>query len=118
MPNAASARRRGPGRECRRTGRARYGWRMQSRARTRIVGVDTARGLAVLGMFVAHLGMERHTGFFTPTGWFFLGDGRPSALFAMLAGIGLVFMTRRAQDDPARFAYQRGRIIRRAVILY
>lgn len=91
---------------------------MQSRARTRIVGVDTARGLAVLGMFVAHLGMERHTGLFTPTGWFFLGDGRPSALFAMLAGIGLVFMTRRAQNDPARFAFQRSRIIRRAVILY
>ncbi|MGC0251782.1 heparan-alpha-glucosaminide N-acetyltransferase domain-containing protein [Pseudactinotalea sp. Z1748] len=91
---------------------------MQTRARTRIVGVDTARGLAVLGMFVAHLGMERHSEIWTTTGWFFLGDGRPSALFAMLAGIGLVFMTRRAQDDPARFAFQRGRILRRALILY
>ncbi len=91
---------------------------MQTTAPARIVGVDTARGLAVLGMFVAHLGMERHAEFFSATGWFFLADGRPSALFAMLAGIGLVFMTRRAQGDPVQFAVHRGRIVRRALILY
>jgi len=69
-------------------------------------------------MFIAHLGMQQHTDFWSPTGWFFLADGRPSALFALLAGIGLVFMTRRAQGDPAQFAVQRGRIVRRALILY
>lgn len=84
----------------------------------RIVGVDTARGLAVLGMFVAHLGMERHTDLLSTTGWFFLADGRPSALFAMLAGIGMTFMTRRAVDDPAAFAIQRARIVKRAGILF
>ncbi|MBZ2198615.1 heparan-alpha-glucosaminide N-acetyltransferase domain-containing protein [Occultella gossypii] len=85
----------------------------------RIVGVDTARGLAVLGMFVAHLGMERHVGFFTPTGWFFVADGRPSALFALLAGIGLAFMTRRAYpDDLAGLRVQRTRIIKRSAILF
>ena len=86
--------------------------------RERIAGVDTARGLAVLGMFVAHLGLAHHSGLLSATGWFFLADGRPSALFAMLAGIGLVFMTRSAQDDPAQFSLQRSRIMRRALILY
>ncbi|UFU07795.1 heparan-alpha-glucosaminide N-acetyltransferase domain-containing protein [Ruania halotolerans] len=87
---------------------------------TRIVGVDTARGVAVLGMFVAHLGLEQHVGMLTPTGWFFLADGRPSALFATLAGVGLAFMTRRAFDsgDPAQWRHQRIRILKRSGILY
>lgn len=85
----------------------------------RIVGVDTARGLAVLGMFVAHLGMERHVGVFTPTGWFFLADGRPSALFATLAGTGLAFMTRRAYpDDIDALRTARGRVVKRSLILF
>ncbi|QOR69526.1 DUF1624 domain-containing protein [Ruania alkalisoli] len=88
--------------------------------RTRIVGVDTARGLAVLGMFVAHLGLEREVGLITPTGWFFVADGRPSALFAMLAGVGLAFMTRRAaaSGDPVEWSRQRTRILKRSGILY
>ncbi len=83
------------------------------------MGVDTARGLAVLGMFVAHLGLERHVGFFTPTGWFFVADGRPSALFALLAGVGLAFMTRRGYpDDLVELRVQRTRIIKRSAILF
>ncbi|UFU02012.1 DUF1624 domain-containing protein [Ruania suaedae] len=91
-----------------------------SEQRTRIVGIDTARGLAVLGMFVAHLGLERETGLLTPTGWFFVTDGRPSALFAMLAGVGLAFMTRRAFGSGDRFEWsrQRRRILARSAILY
>ena len=86
----------------------------------RIVGVDTARGLAILGMFVAHLGMERSTELLSPTGWFFITDGRPSALFALLAGVGLAFMTRRARDsgDPAEWQRQRTRILKRSLVLY
>ncbi|TDE95814.1 DUF1624 domain-containing protein [Occultella glacieicola] len=85
----------------------------------RIVGVDTARGLAVLGMFVAHLGLERDAEILSPTGWFFVADGRPSALFALLAGIGLAFMTRRAYpDDLHGLRVQRTRIIKRSAILF
>src|SRR5699024_5423744 len=71
-------------------------------------------------MFVAHLGMQRHTGLLTPTGWFFITDGRPSALFALLAGVGLAFMTRRARDsgDPAEWRRQRSRIVKRSGVLY
>lgn len=86
----------------------------------RIVGVDTARGLAILGMFVAHLGLVRDQEMLSPTGWFFIADGRPSALFALLAGVGLAFMTRRAwrDGDPLEWARQRVRIVKRAGVLY
>lgn len=60
--------------------------------------MDLARGLAVLGMFTAHLGREHH--------WIF--DGRPAALFALLAGVSLGFMASRP----------RGRIAARAGLLY
>ncbi len=82
--------------------------------------MDTARGLAILGMFVAHLGLERHTGLLTPTGWFFVADGRPSALFALLAGVGLAFMTRRAaaSGDEVEWQRQRIRIVKRSLVLY
>ena len=71
-------------------------------------------------MFVAHLGMERDTELLSATGWFFITDGRPSALFALLAGVGLAFMTRRARDsgDPAEWQRQRTRIVKRSLVLY
>lgn len=81
---------------------------------TRLVGVDVSRGLAILGMFVAHLAL--------PFDGSWLADGRPSALFALLAGTGLGFMTARAwaggRIDPVALAVQRGRILRRAAVLY
>src|SRR5690625_1659477 len=71
-------------------------------------------------MLVAHLGMQRHTGLLTPTGWFFVTDGRPSALFALLAGVGLAFMTRRAlaSGDEVEWQRQRIRIVKRSLVLY
>lgn len=87
--------------------------------RPRIVGVDVARGLAVLGMFVAHLGLERSTELFSTTGWFWIADGRPSALFATLAGTGLAFMTAKAyaSGDREQLGVQRVRLLKRAGIL-
>lgn len=50
----------------------------------RIVGLDVARGLAVLGMFAAHLApVEREM----------VWDGRSSVLFAVLAGVSIGLMT-------------------------
>ncbi|WP_297409162.1 DUF418 domain-containing protein [Naasia sp.] len=58
----------------------------------RIVGVDLARGLAVLGMFVAHVlpdgGSEN------------IADGRSSVLFATLAGVSLGLLTGGAEPAP------------------
>src|SRR4051812_40187371 len=58
----------------------------------RIVGVDVARGLALLGMFSVHaFGAFDAAGAVTPA-WMFAG-GRSSATFAVTAGIGLAFTT-------------------------
>lgn len=76
----------------------------------RIAGIDLARALAIGGMFVAHL--ARGEG-----GWWTLSDGRPSALFALLAGSGLGFMTARTYPDPAAVRAASPRILRRALWL-
>lgn len=75
----------------------------------RIVGIDLARAVAIGGMFVAHLALT------SETGWWWLADGRPSALFALLAGCGLGFMTKRAYPDTVSGHYRR--VLLRAVYL-
>lgn len=60
----------------------------------RIDGLDVARALAIFGMFGAHIGDDS-----PETGWTWLSvtHGRPSALFAVLAGVSITLMlTRRA----------------------
>ena len=59
----------------------------------RLVGLDVARCLALLGMVATHVLDDR-----TPTGELTLGQwlagGRASALFAVLAGVSLALLTR------------------------
>jgi uncharacterized membrane protein YeiB len=76
----------------------------------RIAGVDIARGIAVLGMFVAHVLPDGETEN--------LADGRSSVLFATLAGMSLGLITGGAEPPPprqrARFT---GAVARRALFL-
>ncbi|MEK8225302.1 hypothetical protein NKG05_02965 [Oerskovia sp. M15] len=51
----------------------------------RIPGVDVARGVAILGMFAAHVGVTSDD-FSTGDGWLSLVHGRSSILFAVIAG--------------------------------
>jgi len=74
---------------------------------SRIEGIDVARAVAVFGMFAAHLGY--HEG-----GWWWLADGRSSALFALLAGCGLGFMTRAGYPNVEEVRAQYRRILLRA----
>jgi len=62
--------------------------------RARVVGVDIARGLAILGMFIAHAAPRVNEAEL-------LVDGRSSILFATLAGISLGLMTG-AERPPVR----------------
>ncbi len=65
--------------------------------RTRIAGVDAARGLAVLGMVAVHvLPTTSDDGGATLPEQF--AGGRSSAAFAVLAGVGVALATRRATD--------------------
>lgn len=57
----------------------------------RLAGIDLARGLAVLGMYAAHVGPEPTEGgigiLFRPV------EGRSTALFAVLAGVSIALMS-------------------------
>ncbi|MFE6160580.1 DUF418 domain-containing protein [Streptomyces sp. NPDC056486] len=83
----------------------------------RLIGIDLARGLAVFGMYAAHVGPEPTIG--GPLGFVAeLARGRSSALFALLAGFSLVLITGRPQPHTGRPGRQAaGRIVIRALIL-
>jgi uncharacterized membrane protein len=82
-----------------------------ARTRTRLAGVDAARGLAVLGMVAVHVlpGTD-------PDGGTSLSDtvasGRSSAAFAVLAGVGVALATR--SGDRGR---QRSPLALRALLI-
>ncbi|MGJ7441428.1 heparan-alpha-glucosaminide N-acetyltransferase domain-containing protein [Aquipuribacter sp. MA13-6] len=82
----------------------------------RLVGVDAARGLALLGMMAAHL-LERYDLEGNPSAVYPLVDGRPSALFAVLAGVGLALLD--GGSDGPHIPYRRmlARTAVRAVVI-
>ncbi|MFE5738917.1 DUF418 domain-containing protein [Streptomyces celluloflavus] len=83
----------------------------------RLVGVDLARGLAVFGMYAAHVGPDPDRG--GGTGLLMeLAHGRASALFALLAGFAVVLITGRRAPRTGRAGRQAvAKVIIRAVIL-
>jgi hypothetical protein len=81
--------------------------------RTRWAGVDAARGLAVLGMIVAHT-VPRPGGLSVEL----VVDGRPSLLFALVAGVSLGLLTGSHSPTPPgyRTADRLAHLIRAAVL--
>ena len=59
---------------------------------SRIIGIDIARGLAVLGMFGAHIGVSEPFNW-APDTWLNLVNGRSSILFAVLAGVSIAIIS-------------------------
>jgi uncharacterized membrane protein YeiB len=83
----------------------------------RVVGVDAARGVAVLGMFAAHVGYADET-FWSPTGWLLLAQGRSAGTFAVLAGVSMALLSggpNRPVGAAASAASQR--IVARAAVV-
>lgn len=84
---------------------------MLPRAAARLQGVDAARGLAVLGMMAAHTwprGAEPAE---------LLVDGRPSVLFAVVAGVALGLISGGDAPPTADRGRARARLALRAVLL-
>lgn len=85
----------------------------------RLGGLDVARGLAVLGMFVAHLYSPDPATGVDPIPWSWVLDGRSSILFATLAGVSLAIMSGRTRPlDGVPALQARMRILVRAVLVF
>lgn len=83
----------------------------------RLVGLDIARGLAVLGMAAAHVAMTSDD-LTTLAGWLQLTHGRSSILFALLAGVSFGIMTgARTPYTGIRALQARTRILVRSAML-
>ena len=89
--------------------------------RRRIVGVDVARGLALIGMFGAHLMVASGPDFTLsdPSTWLDIVNGRSSILFALLAGVSLALMTAGARDaTPDELRTIRLRLVGRGAAIF
>ncbi|MGX5771872.1 heparan-alpha-glucosaminide N-acetyltransferase domain-containing protein [Microbacterium trichothecenolyticum] len=87
---------------------------------SRIGGVDLARGLAVLGMFAAHLlWITEPFDVLDPDTWVAVVSGRSSILFATLAGVSIGLVTGGRMPLPAAdMVTARGRLAVRAALLW
>jgi len=79
--------------------------------RSRLSGVDAARGLAVIGMMAAHVWPR------TDDLGELLVDGRPSILFAVVAGMALGIVSGGAHPTSVRRSDDRWRLLIRAALL-
>jgi uncharacterized protein len=85
----------------------------------RIVGVDLARGLAVLGMYGAHVGVTEAFDWPRPETWLDVVNGRSSILFALLAGVSIAIISGGARPvDGVELVQARTRILIRAAIVF
>ncbi|AXL12746.1 DUF1624 domain-containing protein [Microbacterium foliorum] len=85
----------------------------------RILGLDIARGLAILGMAGAHIGETPSFDPMDPSTWTDLVHGRSSILFAVLAGISIALMTgRRTPPAPAQLPTIRLQLVGRGAVIF
>ncbi|WP_330456091.1 DUF418 domain-containing protein [Streptomyces sp. NBC_00820] len=89
----------------------------EASSKGRLVGIDLARGLAVFGMYAAHVGPDVSVG--GTVGFLMEATrGRSSALFAVLAGFSLVIITGRPRPRVGRAGRQAvARVVIRALLL-
>lgn len=87
----------------------------------RIVGFDIARALAIFGMVIVNFKIAMNAGTGTPFLVSFAGlfEGRASALFVILAGVGVTFLTNkaRASSDRSLVVTNRLSLIKRGLLL-
>jgi uncharacterized membrane protein YeiB len=85
----------------------------------RVMGLDVARGLAILGMAGAHIGESAPFDALDPSTWGDLVNGRSSILFAVLAGVSIALMTGRSSGpDPARMPSIRLQLVGRGAVIF
>jgi hypothetical protein len=85
--------------------------------RARVVGVDVARGLALLGMFSVHV-LPTFTAAGGPTAATLVAGGRSAGTFVLVAGIGLAFVSggRNPVRGAERVGVAAGLLVRAALV--
>lgn len=85
----------------------------------RLIGIDLARCLALLGMVTAHIvGFTPGTGPGGVDSWYQITSGRSAALFAVLAGVSIALITRRVgHPGQPGLASARVALVARAILL-
>jgi uncharacterized protein len=85
----------------------------------RVIGIDLARGLAVLGMYGAHVGLTEAFDWPRPETWLDVVNGRSSILFALLAGVSIAILSGGARPlDGTELVQARVRILVRAALVF
>lgn len=94
-----------------------------SKVAERIIGIDVARSLAMFGMLLINYSVITGVEGKGPS-WLIkltsLIEGRASALFVLLAGIGIALMTKRTRESSNKEQLQKARISiwKRALLLF
>jgi uncharacterized membrane protein YeiB len=87
----------------------------------RVTGFDLARALAIFGMVIVNfkIAMNADTGSQFLMSFAHLFEGRASALFVILAGVGITFMTNKARVSSDGISISKGRrsLIKRGLLL-
>lgn len=87
----------------------------------RVTGFDLARALAIFGMVIVNfkIAMNAYTGNQWLINFTHLFEGRASALFVILAGVGITFMTNKVRVSSDSISISKGRIslIKRGLLL-
>jgi len=87
----------------------------------RITGFDLARALAIFGMVIVNfkIAMKAETGNFLLINFAELFEGRASALFVILAGVGITFITNKARISNNLLFILKSRlsVIKRGILL-
>ena len=84
--------------------------------RQRLIGIDAARGLALLGMVAVHVYTADAGNGSVSVPWL-ISSGASSATFAVLGGIGLAFMSGRTSPERAPVRISAIRIAVRAALI-
>ncbi|MDC8760176.1 DUF418 domain-containing protein [Janthinobacterium fluminis] len=89
----------------------------------RVVGFDLARALAVIGMVIVNFKIVMHAKAEGAPAWlrvFDVIDGRASAIFVILAGVGLSLLSAKARlaNDAAQIRADRLMLVKRAAFLF
>jgi len=87
----------------------------------RIVGIDVARALAVIGMIIVNFKMVfGHSGSEILYQISSIFDGKAAATFVVLAGVGIAFATKNVlvPEHTAQLISRRNKILKRALLLF